>query len=290
MEDCLQLLKKYNISYSERNDYGVAIGMGDILLELALLTHGIIQPPLVINIRYFFSDIWFPNPLNALEFRVQMIRDLLAHIPSLSPQTFQFILGPEIDTQTNSRLKTYSDLYEKLPSTRLRIQPHYFRNTSISGDYIVFHTKLRLAYCHGYDYIKSVLYHICKNFKATCQVVLLGEKTFPTTTEKKCHGITTIYPELLELKRHNAVLDLTVDSIYNTMNYENYKKDISIIKHAKYNICIGQGGHFVTSLLFGNVLSCVAISQCMISDGLMKRSGNKNFPDLHQLFDYIRVS
>ena len=35
------------------------------------------------------------------------------------------------------------------------------------------------------------------------------------------------------------------------MDYDTYKKDINIIKNAKFNICFGLGGQFCTSVIFG---------------------------------------
>jgi hypothetical protein len=80
----------------------------------------------------------------------------------------------------------------------------------------------------------------------------MGERTFPNTEETEIHGITTAYNELLELKTHNDVSDITVENIYNNLDYNNYKNDIELIKNAKHNICSGVGGQLCTSLIFGN--------------------------------------
>jgi hypothetical protein len=79
----------------------------------------------------------------------------------------------------------------------------------------------------------------------------MGERTFPFTEEVAAHGITTVYTELENLKVYNDVSDITIENIYSNLDYDHYKKDVSIIKNAKYNISFGIGGQLCTSLLFG---------------------------------------
>jgi hypothetical protein len=91
----------------------------------------------------------------------------------------------------------------------------------------------------------------CKKFKTNYKIIILGERYMPRNFETDVHQITTIYNELLELKSNNNILDLSVDNIYDNLNFENYCKDISIIHNAKTNILVGHGGQWVNSIIFG---------------------------------------
>ena len=79
----------------------------------------------------------------------------------------------------------------------------------------------------------------------------MGERTFPHTEEVDIHGITTVYDELRFLSKCNDVSDMTIENIYSNLDYNSYKSDVAIIKHAAYNILFGLGGQLCTSLLFG---------------------------------------
>ena len=138
----------------------------------------------------------------------------------------------------------------------MQVSDNFFNNTSDESNYIVFHTKLRLTSHYDYNEIKQTLKDIFSNLKIkhSNKIYLLGEREFEKNYESNYHNIQTIYSELQELHKHNEVKDLTIPEIYNSLNYENYKKDISLINKAKWNIVLGHGGHLCTSLIFGNCI------------------------------------
>ena len=117
--------------------------------------------------------------------------------------------------------------------------------------YVVFHTKARFT--RGFDYftMKEKLSTFYKSFKCKYKLVLLGERVIADTFEKKYHGITTIYNELLHLKTNNTVIDLTDEITMNNLNINNFIGDIHIIKNAVLNVGVGHGGHYCNCVIFG---------------------------------------
>lgn len=79
--ELLNLIKKYNIKIIDPNKYDesyfTALGMGDLLISFKLILKKQIQPPLLINLLWFNSQIWFNNPLNKLEFIIKLIENLI---------------------------------------------------------------------------------------------------------------------------------------------------------------------------------------------------------------------
>jgi hypothetical protein len=114
----------------------------------------------------------------------------------------------------------------------------------------------------------------------------MGERTYPTTEEVIQHGITTIYTELLDLSSNNTIQDMTVDNIHNNLSYERYKKDISIISNAKYNICFGLGGQLCTSLIFGKSTIFFG-KEKFFNDQHLNNNNHYHFTDLQLLFKHI---
>jgi hypothetical protein len=75
-------------------------------------------------------------------------------------------------------------------------------------------------------------------------------------------------------------------TIYNNLSYEQYKKDVSIISNAKYNICFGQGGQLCTSLIFSK--STIFFEQEKFStDRHLNNNNHYQFTNLQLLFKHI---
>ena len=100
-------------------------------------------------------------------------------------------------------------------------------------EYIIFHTKCRFTSNYNYAILKQHMKIFCKNFKTNYKIIILGERHMPSNVESDIHKMTTIYDELLELKSNNDVLDLSIDNIYDNLNFENYCKDMALIHYAK---------------------------------------------------------
>lgn len=246
----IEIIKSYGFRF-ETLDYKPipnAMGLGDLLWNIVHLQDSIWPIPLFYNIYFFTFDIYYPNPKNALEFRLILLNDILSNHNTLKKSDIIFYLNENINEHYNTSFQ-----YQKIKSFKLDINiilPKY-----PIDDYIIFHTKLRLyPYQKSDDYslVKKQILNFCKSFKCKYKIIILGERNMASSLESKTLGITTIYNELLSLSTHNNIIDLSEDNIYDNLNYNNFKKDIGIIKDAKYNIHIGIGGQFSFSLLFSD--------------------------------------
>lgn len=117
----------------------------------------------------------------------------------------------------------------------------------------------------------------------------MGEREFPKTPEGENDNITTIYDELLLLKKLNSnIIDLTIPIIYNNLNYENYKNDLSLINKANYNVCFGQGGQLCSSLIFGKTIFFNPIEEINFFKNInLYNSGHRYFKRIEMMFKYL---
>ena len=215
------------------------IGLGDILLCVNLLKKNIINKPIYINLEIFKNNIYELNNIkNALEFRLLLLNKIC------DDDEICFYDDGEV---------LYTNLKSKYCNLKNMILLHKYFDFSKNYDreYIIFHTKLRLTRDCNYEIIKDNIKTFCTKFKSNYMIIIMGERNMPNNFETRCHNIQTIYTQLLELKNNNNILDLTIDNIYDNLNFENYCKDISIIHNAKTNILFGNGGSFCLSVCFG---------------------------------------
>lgn len=224
------------------NDSYTAMGIGDLLISFVLIKANLISPPIVIDINYYINKNVYPDPLNALNFRLDLIEMMIKN-DDIKYDYVKF---------TNNKSNSLNEHLHLIPLLKkedwsLKIDN---RKIDISDDYIVFHTKCRFLMNFNYKELKTKLVELFSRLKTKNKIILLGERKMISTNEALIHGITTIYDELLNLKNNNDVVDMTVDTIYNNLDINNYINDISIIKNAKKNIIIGCGGQFVTSIVF----------------------------------------
>jgi len=214
-------------------------GMGDLLFLVILQRQGKIGP-INFNLVYFNEKLcnYFDNCTNALEFRIRLLKELKANV------NYTYIDNMKDNTYSFNQLVKVIDNYK----LELDTPPQ----TIISEPYIVFHTKLRLGReIVNKNAIRQNVVNVLSHFKCKYKIVLLGEKEFKADRSILESDISTIYNELLCLRNNNDVLDLTIPSIHNQMNYESLLESISIIKGAECNISIGWGGSFCLSLMFG---------------------------------------
>ena len=222
-----------------------ALGIGDLLITCNLIKNKLLSVPVIINENYFLNNSTFPNPKNAIDFRLKLIGEIIKY-NNLQKDSFF------VKKVINYRLDQHLDLMKKLSSFSLNLN---FNTKEINEPYIIFHTKCRFLHELISDTNINIikLREFYKNFKSKYKIIILGEQNMINTKEANFHGIKTIYDELLLLKNNNDIIDLTRNVIYNDLDYDNYLKDVSIIHHANYNIHFGLGGQFVSSLTFGNI-------------------------------------
>lgn len=263
---------KIDTQIYDQSEY-TALGIGDLLISVLLIKLGLLKR-IVIDLAAFDNTTYYPNPTNALAFRLNLLNRALR----LNDVPFSAI---HFSRKPHSSFNEHLEMIVKIPleSWRLKLDDPGCEYK----DYIVIHTKCR--YVHGFnytmvrDYLKSLSKHCFRH-----RIILLGEKIMPKTSEAIHHGIGTIYEEAKSFKSLIEVLDLTKDNIYNNLDLDSYLKDISIIKNAKANIIFGSGGHTVSTMVssmpslrcfFGNLRNYVALHNSL----------NNTFFDDLQRFD-----
>ena len=249
---CLDKFKRFEIVKNVHNIRNIiCLGIGDILFASMLYHNNLISAPIYINLNIFnpTNELGFPNPLNALEFRLNLIK-------IIHPHDYHEVFKLVDDEKLNNTMDTNVDRASYLTTFKLEIPEFHKQLTTfdikLPDKYIVFHTKCRFTQGFNYTDLKNHMKEFCRNYKTDYKIILLGERIFSETWEARIHGITTIYNELKELESNNDVLDLTKEDIYNSLDIKNYMHDVNILKHATYNIHVGHGGQLCASLYFAD--------------------------------------
>lgn len=264
----IDLLNKYDFKYLTIDHTNIkfhGFGLGDLLFNIIFLQNNIIETPIHLSLDFYLQNgyknrgtndslIWNNDYYKSLEFKLKLLDDLCNNNNNIKKEDILFISN--IDNIVYNDQFNLSLPYRLITNYKLNVQENFFNKINEDSDYIVFHTKLRLINSYNYENIKKTLGDLFSNLKIknSSKIYILGEREFEKNYESNCHNIQTIYSEVLNLKKNNEVIDLTILEIYNTLNYENYKRDISIINKAKWNIVLGQGGHLCSSLIFGNCI------------------------------------
>jgi hypothetical protein len=242
-ENGIEMVNKNTIV---KNAHNSTLGIGDLLFTILLLKHHKIAPPIYINLTDFHK--YFPNPQNALDFRIKLLKYFCQH-NNVDFNSFKFT------ENINLPKHGLMIIIKSMPNLRLNLltESIIIPNELINKEYIIFHTKCRFSNTYPYyELLKKELIDFCKKYKSKYQIVLLGERTFPSTFEGDQINITTVYQELKNLNHQNQIIDLTESSIYNNLNFYKYLVDMKIISNAKLNVIFGCGGQFCNTLMFGN--------------------------------------
>jgi hypothetical protein len=298
--DYLNLLNENGFEYiitdnANTNFHG--FGMGDLLFCIVSLENNLINSPITISINFFLNNYtefnskktrsWNNDYYNSFIFRLKLINDICLNSDSIKKSDFIFIFNKNnivYDTQFNLLIN-----YRLIKNYQINIKNTFFDNINDS-DFIVFHTKIRLNDKFDYQHIKNTLKILFSKLKITKskKIYLLGEKIFLPSYEQNVNNIQCIYEELLELYNNNEVIDLTINEIYNSLNYDNYKRDISIMNKAKWNIVIGQGGHLCSSLLFGKCIFYDPIDEIYFFNNMnLFNSGHRYFKRFEKFCEYL---
>jgi hypothetical protein len=278
----LSLIKKYdfkidnNIKNNNNNEI-IQIGIGDLLFVSLLSKNNVIQKPFYINMNIFFKNIYeLTNIINVLEFKLRLLDKIFDKNDIIFYHDQNIIYS---NWQTKIQLIQNFNLLQK----------SFDFKKIYDKDYIIFHTKCRFTGSFNYNDLKNKIKEFCRNFKTNHLVIILGERIMPTNFEVKVHKITTIYNELIELKNNNDVLDLTIDNIYDNLNFENYCNDMSLIHHAKTNIIVGHGGQYCNSLIFGQNITVYTLKNIYGNFDLdiLKKENKNIFFDFNLFFKHI---
>jgi len=285
----IDLINKYGFVFSKESYDTItpcAMGIGDILFKLLHIQSAIIKAPLYFNVYYYTITDYYPDPLNMLEFKLQMLKDILDHHDTLCINDVIFYYN-----SMNYRMYDTQFFYDKLPTFRLNTSIE-FNTVNSDEKYIVFHTKCRLSHkTDNYDEVKRELLGFFKSAISNYTIYLVGEQQMPVTYETTIIGTTTIYNELILLKNNNKVIDLTIPNIYNNLSYSKYKEDIALFKNAMYNIHIGLGGQFCTTLVFGNsvIQYCPddILNNIDISNSNIPKTQYTRFNKIDKFFEFL---
>jgi hypothetical protein len=244
LEDVIELCRKNSVPVKYYASVKCpAMGIGDILERIRYYKQGYGSLPFRINAGLYghkSTGTYYSNPINALEFRIYLIRNLL-HDNGFDSNALECIVSETID------------LDERFPDSEL-FDPLVFHTNVVSDipdNAIIFHTKYRQAYNAEDAVHKHMIREFCKTFVTENPIVLLGEQQVPNTWEVSLHKISTVYDELCELKEKNNVIDLTTKTITDCLDYEKWKLDIERIRTAKTNITFGLGGMLCMCVGFG---------------------------------------
>lgn len=251
MNDVIKLCNSYNINPENDNIVANAMGIGDLLYGFVAYKNNLITSNLNINVKYFSNTSpYYINPLNALEFRLQLIQKLIKD-NNLPSNMCRFILS------NNVNYKEPSEFYNRIKNFKLEFNTDEInidsKITSFiqNNKYIIFHTKCRHLHDTDYNAIKTMVSQFANIFKTKYKIIIIGEKNPLNTEETKWHNITTVYNELLPLSINNDILDLTSDN-FNILDFNQYQKDVKLIQNAECNISFGLGGSLCSSIIFGN--------------------------------------
>ena len=218
-----------------------ALGIGDILIKF--LSD---KSPININLSHYDPNNikHFTNPENRLEFTINLLKKLCEEndVPYESYVNFVKSRDLGLVAPLSSDLKSIGNLNFETNSLHPEID---------GTNYIVFHTKARFSSWFDYSTMKDHLSKFYRDFKCKYKIVLLGERVIDDTHEKKVHGITTIYEELIQLKYNNELIDLTEETTLNNLNINNFMGDIHIVKNAVLNVGVGHGGQYCNCVIFG---------------------------------------
>jgi hypothetical protein len=298
----IELLNKYGFNYlitKDTNNKFHGFGLGDLLFNIVCLQNKIIKTPIQLSLDFYCKDsyreretnkvlVWNNDYYKSLEFKLKLLSDICENNNNFKKENIIFI--------SNNNNIVYNDQfnlkypYNAICNYRMSVSDKFFENTSKVSNYIIFHTKLRLNSDYNYNNIKTKLKDIFSNLKIknSNKIYLLGEREFEKNYEANFHNIQTIYSELQELHKNNEVQDLTIPEIYNSLNYENYKKDLSIINNAKWNIVLGQGGHLCSSLIFGNCIFYDPLDETYFYENMdLYNSGHRYFKRFDKFCEYL---
>jgi hypothetical protein len=243
----VKLCNKYGfrVVYGIVNEY--VTGIGDILYSILGIKHNIIKAPIHFSLTMFLrthKNDYYINPLNALEFRLQLISDLLDanQIPRTSV----------LFSMSNRYRLIEPTIHNKLDILNLKIPSNPLFKMPIAQPYIIIHTKMRHhSGASNYVPLINAIKLFASNFKTDYTIVLLGEKEMFKTNEVALLNIQTCYNELLPLADTNTLIDLTTQC-FDLLDYKQYMNDIHIITNAVANISFGGGGSFCSAMIFGS--------------------------------------
>lgn len=269
MEIYKKIIEKYNFKFSETSSgCSMQTGIGDILIYALQIKNNITKKIFFVNINIFLLNPYkYSDVINIFEFKIKLLNKLKLHDNILFMNDSNVLYSNQ--QNYNNQIKHFNVLNKYF----------VFTHIPVNNEYIIFHTKCRFYPGMKYEILKNKLKSFFETFETRFVIVILGEKNigdhYPSS-----FGITTIYEELKILQKKNNVIDLSQETILDKLDFYSFEKDLSIINNAKMNICFGNGGHLVSSLIFGKIT--LAYTSKLDQSGFRKQYLNDNHIDLHK--------
>jgi hypothetical protein len=270
-EILINLCKHYDYIVTDNiYEYDSPLGLGDILNILLCIKNNLIEN-LYINLYIF--EIYYKNGENYLEFRLQLINDILKS-NNIIKDKIKIYYNKECGLNKNfdniipfNKIKSFKLNFNMNNLTIENIKEYYSEinfdlnnkinanvENLINGNYIIFHTK-----CRFFEdpekmlFDLKIFYKYLNTIKTNYTIIILGENqnNYENIEVKYSSAIIIqIYDILKSLKNNNNVIDLTAEMYIDNLNYSNFLKDIKLIENAKYNIHFGGGGSLCFALSF----------------------------------------
>lgn len=234
------------------------------------------------NLAHFDKRLcgYFDDPVNALIFRVELLRELNV------PVSYMYV-NNVIDNRHD-----ITPMILGMQDYKLRHIISFPKQMVTNKPYIVFHTKIRLSpdIKNRMPIVKSNIRYTLDKFKSSHQIVIMGERTFErklensATAKSENEFIHSAYEDVLHLKSHNDVIDLTTESIHDHVDWPELKANIGIIQDAECNFTFGWGGSFCLALAFGQ--KCMTYIdnlnyRTLFTDAKLHRNNTFMFKDIH---------
>ena len=251
----------------ELNVSNINSGIGDILLTKIYNN----PKQIYYNIKHTLVYKPFPDNLKNVIFNIKLLYNLFTKENVKVFNKDIVVSRPILNLYLN--VKEYSLM-------------NYFNiKKSIYQNYIIIHTKIRLRKGEGHivNKIKNFCKNLFKDIKFKYKVIILGERKIDENKETKIIDMNTIYDECLLLKNNNNVIDLTVEKMYNTPNFQKFEEDINLVNNAVCNIGFGHGGQFCINLAFSN--STIYYTSKNLIHFKIKKKNFKVYEDLN-VFKY----
>jgi hypothetical protein len=159
----IQLCNKYNINFSYKDINTYATGIGDILLRLVCIKNNIFNKTFYINLSSFTKEYYMSDPINQLEFRFQLIKDIIKY-NNLPNNTVEYVFSNINNPKGILCAKQYNKYDMYLPYDLIKNYNLEITNdkNEISNQYIIFHTKCRHLKTENYTNLKNNIKIFCK--------------------------------------------------------------------------------------------------------------------------------
>jgi hypothetical protein len=234
-------------------------------------------------------EYYYKNCINYLVFRLRFITNLIKSNNIDKTKVFFYY------NKNKPHPIGFTDLIDTTKINNFKVN-YDISNENLyeteNEEYIIFHTKTR--FFSNPDKTINDLYLFEKfihNFYSKYKIIILGEKRLPLDNKEikdSTSIITQKYDIFVNLENNNDVIDKTLDTFVDNLNYDNFIKDIQLIQNAKYNIHFGGGGSSTFSLIFGNNNTVIYYNDIECNFEELKKENTFFYNDVNDFISKIK--